>query len=328
LSRTDGSRSQPDVDAAILRTLLYADVFDYPMTADEVHHYLIGLALPREQVRRALEGSPWLADRTERVNGYFAARGRAESAAVREQRARASLELWAIARRYARWLGYLPFVRMVAVTGALAMHNSEAGDDIDFLIVTAPGRVWLTRALCVGMVKAARRLGARLCPNYVLAESALEQERQDLFIAHEVAQMTPVVGHALYQRMRQANAWALRFLPNATGPLHREPEAAPRGLRLALQRLLEWLLGGRLGDWLEQWERRRKVEKFRAQAQAPTAHAVLDAEHVKGHFVDYGRWTIASYEERLQVFGVARDGFSSASPAEPHRLGAPAGSRG
>jgi hypothetical protein len=324
----DGGRGRPDVDAAILRTLLYADVFNYPMTADEVHHYLIGLALPREQVLRALEASPWLADRTERVNGYFAARGRADTAAVREQRARASLELWATARRYARWLGNLPFVRMVAVTGALAMHNSEAGDDIDFLVVTAPGRVWLTRALCVGMVRLARGLGARLCPNYVLAESALEQERQDLFVAHEVAQMTPLVGHALYQRMRQANAWSLHYLPNAVGPLRREPDAAPQGLGRALQRLGEWLLARRLGDRLEQWEQQRKFKKFGPQAVVATADALLDAEHVKGHFLDHGQLTIQAYEERLQVFGVARDGFSSASPAEPDRLGAPAGNRG
>jgi hypothetical protein len=301
------TEGRAEVEAAILRTLLYADVFNYPMTADEVHHFLIGLKLTREQVHRTLHASSWLADRTVRVNGYFAARGRAEVASLREAREKASRDLWPAARRYARWMGYLPFVRMVAVTGALAMNNSEAGDDIDFIVVTAPGRVWLTRALCVGMVKVARRFGTRLCPNYVLAETALEQQRRDLFIAHEVVQMAPVVGHALYFQMRRANAWAFEYLPNADQPLNLQPEAAPGGIGIVAQRLFEWLLGGWLGDRLERWESRRKVAKFRPQAELATAHALLDAEHVKGHFLDYGWVTIKAYEERLQVFGVDGD---------------------
>jgi hypothetical protein len=99
-------------------------------------------------------------------------------------------------------------------------------------------------------------------------------------------------------------------------------------LGLALQRLGEWLLGGRLGEGLERWEQQRKFKKFGPQAAAATANALLDPEHVKGHFLDHGRLTIQAYEERLQVFGVARDALSSASPAEPDRLGAPAGNRG
>ena len=295
-----------DEDAAILRTLLYADVFSFPMTADEVHHFLIGLRASRERVSRALHSSPWLAEHTVRVNGYFAARGREAVAALREERERASRDLWPAARRFARWMGHLPFVRMVAVTGALATNNSAPGDDIDLIIVTVPGRVWLARALCVGLVKIARRLGVRLCPNYVLAESALIQDRQDLFTAHEVAQMTPLVGHSLYAEMRRVNAWSFSYLPNAD-PLARlrlEPDAAPRGLGRRLQKLGEWLLRGRLGERLEAWERERKIAKFRPRAESIMAHALLDAEHVKGHFADYGRPTMQAYHERLGHYGI------------------------
>jgi hypothetical protein len=310
---TPGLEATPH-DDAILSTLLYGDVFNYPMTAAEVHRFLIGLELTPEQVSQALHGSAWLAERTERVNGFFAARGRAaEVAAVRERREQASRHLWRVARRYAFWVGHLPFVRMVAVTGALAMDNSEADDDIDFLVVTAPGRVWLTRALCIGVVRLARLLGANLCPNYVLAETALLQQRQDLFTAHEVAQMTPMVGHALYEEMRRANAWAYVFLPNAHGPPRQEADAAPRSFGRAVQQWLEWMLGGRLGDRLEEWESRRKVAKFRPQAQSPAANVLLDAEHVKGHFRDHGRLTMLAYGKRLRAFGV--DGISSIFPA-------------
>jgi hypothetical protein len=225
--------------------------------------------------------------------------GREALASLRETRRQSSERLWAAARRWSAVLGCLPFVRMVAVTGALAVDNAPPGDDIDFLIVTAPGRVWLARALAVVTVRAARLFGAGLCPNYVLAESALEQKRRDLFIAHDLAQMVPLVGLRVYQQMRAANAWASRYLPQASTPLRSESERALPGWAVRLQLWGEALLGGGLGDGLEHWEQARKLRKFApASGQAGSA-AELDADHVKGHFDDHGHPILRKFEERV-----------------------------
>src|SRR5436853_1428378 len=42
---------------AILRTLLYADVFSFPMTEAEIVHFLIGLSATPAEIRAALEQS-------------------------------------------------------------------------------------------------------------------------------------------------------------------------------------------------------------------------------------------------------------------------------
>jgi hypothetical protein len=191
---------------------------------------------------------------------------------------------------------------MVAVTGALAMDNVPAGDDIDFLVVTAPGRVWLTRAFAVALVRVARLFGVGLCPNYVLSQSALAQDRHDLFVAHELAQMVPLVGQGVYAEVRAANAWVTEFLPHARQPLHSESDLAPRGWLRALQSLGERLLAGRLGDALEAWECRRKLRKFSGAAHAPRSAALLDTDHVKGHFDDHGHRILRQFEERVARF--------------------------
>ena len=286
-------------EVAILRTLLYADVFDYPLTAQEIHHYLIANSATPEAVQAALASSAWLSARVTRVNGCFAVGDRAEVGQLREERQRHSAALWSLARRWAARIGCLPFVRMVAVTGALAMNNSPLGDDIDFLIVAAPGRVWLARAMTIALVRVARLFGVGLCPNYVLSQSALAQERHDLYVAHDLAQMVPLVGHTVYAEMRAANEWVLEFLPHARRPLHSEPELAPQGWRRALQRLGERLLSGPSGDALEAWERRRKLRKFMSEAQKPGSAAQLDADHVKGHFDDHGHFILKEFETRV-----------------------------
>lgn len=289
------------VDEAVLRTLLYADIFDYPLKPVEIHHYLMEYTAAPETVLAALDTSPWLAERITRVNGYVTLKNRAAIGPMRDERQRRSAALWPYARRWAYCVGCLPFVRMVGLTGALAVNNSPPDDDIDLLIVTAPGRVWLARALAVALVYLARWLdGVMLCPNYVLAQTALAQDKRDLFTAHDLAQMIPIVGHAVYAELRAANPWLARYLPHAHQPLHQEPDLAPRGLGRLVQRAGEWLLFGALGDALETWERTRKLRKFAPAAQRPDSAAQLDADHVKGHFDDHGHPILQKFHERLK----------------------------
>ena len=296
----------PD-ETAILRTVLYADVFDFPLTVPEIHRYLIGGETTLAAVMTSLETSDWLAARLTRVNGYYAAAGRMEVETKRDSRSAAALRLWRAARFYGRVLAHLPFVRMVAVTGALAMDNAHPADDIDYMLVTAQGRVWLARASAIVVVRLARLAGARLCPNYLLAETSLNLDRRDLFVAHELAQMVPLAGQELYASMIQANSWTGVFLPNAAPPPRRERDNAPRGVGKWAQRLAEWLLSGKLGDRLENWERRRKLAKFAPQLRQPGSAAALDATQVKGHFNDYGGVTLREYEQRCRQYFSSTD---------------------
>jgi hypothetical protein len=288
------------IEGAILRSVSYADVFDYALTLDELHRYLIYESISLDELRETLASSDWLAARVTQVEGVCVLVGREGLAAQRRTRAESSAQLWIEARRWGRRLAHLPFVRMAAVTGALAVNNSTAGDDIDFLLVTAPGRVWLARAFAIILVRLARLAQIKLCPNYVLAESALELNRRDLFVAHELAQMVPLSGLETYWRMRAANAWEAAYLPNARTAPKYEPDLAPRGVGRWAQRLAEWLLGGKLVDWLECWERDRKIARFKKQFAHPSPAAVLDESQVKGHFNDYGRDAIAAYADRCR----------------------------
>jgi len=295
-----------DPEEAILQTVLYADIFDYPLTPAEIHYFLILTPATREGVLSAMQNSPWLKARLCLTQGYVTVRGRQAIAAVRDERRRSSAELWPAARRWAKVIGALPFVKMVAVTGALAVDNAPAGDDIDYLIVTSPGRVWLARALAVGVVRLARLAGVGLCPNYVLADTALGQQRRNLFIAHDLAQMVPLVGQRVYAEMRAANRWASAFLPQAQQPLRSEPELRPAGWAAALQQFGQRLLGGRLGDRLERWERDRKLRKFASAAGQTGSAAELDADRVKGHFDDHGHPILEKFHERVERYRAYR----------------------
>jgi hypothetical protein len=287
----------PSLERAIVQTVAYADVFDYPLTADEVHRYLIGLPASRGTVRGVLSNGHLVPALLSREGRYFTLAGREAAVEIRRGRASISTDLWRRALRYGRALGNLPFVRMVAVTGALAMDNVADGD-IDYLIVTEPGRLWLCRAFVVGVVKMAARRGVTLCPNYFLSERALVLEQRNLFTAHEVAQMVPVVGHGLYERLRQLNRWTDSFLPNAGGSPRRFATAEPRLRRT--RGLMELVLRSPLVGGVERWEMTRKVKKL-SQRSAEHVEAAFDVDWCKGHFGDYGQSTLARFAERMRV---------------------------
>jgi hypothetical protein len=288
---------------AVLRTVLYADVFQFPLTDAEIHHFLIGQPAPFAAVAHCLSNSRWLAARIECGSGYWSLQG---GVSIREQRLireQSSVSLWPEAIRYGQRLAHVPYVRMVAITGALAVHNAHtSGDDIDYLLVTSPRRVWLARLMVIALVRIARQRGIKLCPNYVLSTAALAQDRRDLYIAHEMAQMIPLSGWTVYKALRSANAWTDSFLPNATSPFYSEPDRKPYGVGQVVQQFGEWLLNGEPGHRLEAWEQRRKQRKFATDAQLPHASAQLDADRVKGHFKDYGYLTLQRYHQRLQVY--------------------------
>lgn len=285
-------------ERAALQAVAYADIFDYPLRSSEVLRYLIGDAVAADALNGALAGLH-ASGRLARVGDYYALPGREGTVATRVWRQRRSARVWPRALHYGRLIASLPFVRMVAVTGELAMDNVDVGSDIDFFIVTSEGRVWTSRLLAVAVARYARPRGDVVCPNYLLASNAMELGERNLYSAHEVAQMVPLHGLDVYQELRRRNGWVLDYLPNAAGP------PALRGSRVmplsgTVRPLAEGVLGTALGDWVEEREMRRKVHKLQRE-RPPTEEVAFSADRCKGHFDSHGARILAAFEERWRA---------------------------
>ncbi|MFN8621974.1 MAG: hypothetical protein U0869_14685 [Chloroflexota bacterium] len=290
------------IGAAVLRTLAYADVFDFALREPEVHRYLIGVRATPDDVAGALAD---LRDRIVCRDGLVALTGREALLATRQERRAIAARTWPHALRYARTVGSLPFVRMVGVTGALAVGNATEGADIDLLIVAATGRVWTARAATIGVVRLAARRGIELCPNYVIAERRLEEDAQDLYAAHELAQLVPVTGFGVYRRLLAANPWVARHLPNAAGAPFGNRSRREPVLHVA-RSAMELALHARLGAALEGAEQRRKIPRLTAQAHArgATAEAAYTADRCKGHVHGHADRIRDAYKARVTALGL------------------------
>ena len=281
---------------AILHTLSYSDIFDYPLTALEVHQYLTGVKVSFEEVTQALEDGP-----ISRTGNYFTLPGREGIVSIRADREARSQKLFPLALRYGRILGTLPYIRMVALTGSLAMRNIEDGKDIDYLIVTAPNHLWTCRALALLVARFARFGGIRLCPNYLITENALALPDQSLYAAHELAQMIPLSGMEIYTKMRHMNAWTEEYLPNAQGL----PEVfTAANTRSGLQHFLEFISKFFPVRIFEKWEMNRKIKKL-SREQFSSSESSFSEDVCKGHVDMHGETTEQELRRRLHDFAPA-----------------------
>jgi len=280
------------LECAILETMAYSDIFGYPLRLDELHRYL-PLQAEMECLPQTIE---LLHDQVGEKDGYYFLAGREIIVELRKHREAHSQKLFQLAWKYGRIMGALPFIRMVALTGSLAVLNSSNESDFDYMLVAASGRVWIARVFSLLFNRITRLFGYTLCPNLIISENALVWSQHDLYSARELCQMIPITGLDVYSKLMRRNKWVRDFLPNATVRLSETSKAS----RVRWQKFLEFPLRGKLGDRIESWEMNRKIPRFTEQ-EGFGDETIFNADMCQGNFNHHRDSTRKMFEERLSA---------------------------
>lgn len=164
------------LEKAIVKEIAFFDLFDYPLTAYEIWENL-GQQHSLEYILSTLEDSSSL---IAEKNGFYFLSGRREIIITRQKRYNYSYRKIKIARRFASLFSILPFIRMIAVANSLGQYNLRDGSDIDFFIISAPRRLWLSRLYCTGLAKilncrpTIKTKKDKICLSFYLAEDHLD----------------------------------------------------------------------------------------------------------------------------------------------------------
>jgi hypothetical protein len=230
-------------ELAIAQSVLYAALFDYPLTLAELRHTLIESAQTPSQILAAYEDSEPLRTLIDWRNGYFFPRGRGGLVRVRREREVRSRRFLADHGLLLTLLSAMPYVRLVALSGSIAHLNLDGDGDLDLFIVTRGRRVW---SVTVAALVIAKLLGQRktTCVNFVLADTRLAIEQQDFFNASQIVHLKPIVGDDVYRQLVKANPFIQRVYPNFHIPDRKLRRTVAQRIALfvkpALERLLQW----------------------------------------------------------------------------------------
>ena len=205
-------------------SIIYHDIFDYPLTDKELFKWTSG-----KDVRK--EGERQRAERVVKINrvkvkgkNYYFLDRRRSIVSVRLKREIFSRLKLKLTRKFVKILLLISSIKMVALTGSLAMNNAKKNADIDLMIITQKGTLWITRFLSLMiLMKFIRRFGERvekdkLCLNMWFSENNLvwPKRKRNIYSAHEIAQIIPLVNkNETYEKFIWENRWIKKYWPNA-----------------------------------------------------------------------------------------------------------------
>jgi predicted nucleotidyltransferase len=202
-----------------ISSLIYHDIFDYPLTPLELIKWTAGKEIKFKDLENI---------KISTKNGFLFLNGKEGSTLKRLMRKRISKRKIEKAKKAVKVLSFLPTIKMIAVTGALAMDNANEESDIDFLTVTKKGSLWTTRLLTIALLKVfgipRRKYGEKstkdkLCLNIWLDENDLvwSKKNRNIFTSHEISQIIPLVNKdQAYEKFLSKNTWIADYWPNAT----------------------------------------------------------------------------------------------------------------
>ena len=201
-------------ELAIARSVIYAGLFDYPLTLEQLHHTLIESDQTQAEILAVYDGSARLQTIVHHRDGFFFPAGRADLIAERRRREARSRRFLQHHDTLLRLLCAIPFTRLVALSGSVAHLNLEPDGDLDLFIVTRGRRVWTVMVAVLLLTRLLRRRRV-ICANFVIADSHLVLEPQDLFTANQLLHLKPLIGADVLDAFLAANPFITRFYPNA-----------------------------------------------------------------------------------------------------------------
>ena len=199
-------------EMAIARSVLYAALFEYPLTLAQLRQ-TVEVPLTPSRILAAYDRSAALQAIVEHRDGFFFPRGRGELVEERRRREARSRSFLRQNRRLLACICAMPYIRMVALSGSIAHKNLERDGDLDLFIVTRGQRAWSVTVAVVLLAKIMRRRRT-VCANYTVADSSLVLDQQDLFTASQVIHLKPLVGRGIFEAMLAENRFVYGFYPN------------------------------------------------------------------------------------------------------------------
>lgn len=318
---TDG---RSPLQIAILRTLAYFDVFDYPLTPAEVWRWLyrgVGEAWTaseaevKQEIDRLVANSQMV-----RQGEHVCLPGRQSTIAQRQMRLKQNERKWKRARTVARFVEVFPFVKAVAVVNTLAINNARPESDIDLLVLCAPRRIWLARFMVTGIVQLLgyRRHGEhvanRVCLSFYLTTRSLDlaplkSADQDHHFAFWATQAVPLMDDGVWAKFVEANrAWTSR-LPNAWPTAWTQTTIKPNRVLRNIKHFYEQVFGMSRAELFEASARDRQMAKMEknttSKLAAGTTEVVVNEDVLKFHEEDRRATYNARYIERCQQLGIA-----------------------
>jgi len=313
------------LEQTILRTIVYFDLFSYPLTELEIwkwqlhdRNYESGImnqGYRLAEIVETIEKSEALKNVLDFNNGFYFLKGREGLVDERKKRYVISDHKFRRARFWIGFLQYAPFVRAIAICNNLSYQNAMNSSDIDLLVITEPRHIWTARFFLTGFLKLFRlRPGDRknydgLCPSFFVSNRALDMESLalkggDPHFAFLTNDIVPMSGKKEYfEKLFADNHWVEEEMPARLKSLfhprrYLKSHAITNGLkRIAETFFLVFLLAEKI---LEKFQGRILPDELSRLAEISNSGVFISSDVLKFHKNDRRAYFREKFEAKLK----------------------------
>jgi len=298
-------RQLSTVESSIVRALAYNKVFSYPLLESEIRDWM-DVPVTKNELNSSIdlllnEGLIFSEE------DYLGLESQMIAAWVERRKLgneKASEMLFA-GKKYYRLISSFPFVRAVLLSGSISKNFMGDDADIDYFIITAPDRLWLTRTLLILFKKIFLLNNKRFfCVNYLITTEALLLQEKNRFTATELLTTIPVFGVDHCADLVEENAWSRDYYPNKRVSKSVEIEAPsfPRS-----KSFFESCFSNRLGLRLDYFCQKLTIKRWRAKFPKMNEEDFLLALKStrtvsKHHPSNYQKKVLSDFAENLSKF--------------------------
>lgn len=237
-----------DIQKEILKTLLYFDVFSYPLTSREIYENT-AVSTTHETIEHELRTLLSIGIVKQSSGFYSTSESIVTNTERRLEGNKQAKNMLVKANEISKKIFNFPFVSGVCISGGLSKNYFDANSDFDFFIITKPNRLWISRTLYIVLFKLFSKEKQKLyCLNYFISEADLTINDQNLFVATELAYLIPTVNHPLYKKLLQNNFWYKEYLmnKNEVGSISNSDLQES-----TLKKIIEFFFVGKFGNWMD-----------------------------------------------------------------------------
>ncbi len=264
---------QEKLQKSILQTLAYWDIFEYPLTKEELWRFLYtdytDFKLDYTEFLIQLDS---LHGVVEQSRGFYFLPGQEEVVAVRQNKVKWIEKKMKIAKRGIKKLFAIPFVRAVFVCNTVAMGTADKDSDIDILIIARKGRIFLVRVLSVLVLslfrlrRTKKKINNKICLSFYLADDNLNLEKiaikDDIYLVNWLNNLIPVYDpDDLHEDVLRANGWVNKYLVNGLKNVESGKWKVESGKWF--KGLIEKMWGGEYGNLLEKQAKGAQLAKMK-----------------------------------------------------------------
>lgn len=255
-----------------LAALFYNQIFSHPLNLEELFKFCQKDTQDLKQIKAYIDQAV-LDGLVFHIDGYYLLENKPDWIVKRKENEIRAQQFLAKTRRIVHLMRRFPFVNAIFISGSTSKGVVPKGGDVDYFIITKPGRLWLARTLLI-LFKKVFLLNSHqyFCINYLIDTDHLVIEEKNRFTATEIATLLPVFNTPHYQMFWDANKWINTYYPNA---IMRQSLLDYEMPSSKLKNILENVLSGRLGEQLDIWAMKLSVNHWRKKFKT------MDAKHFK-----------------------------------------------